>query len=108
MAILHLGLALGAAAFLYVGWASWNAGYGPEIAVVRGLIAFMAVTFVGYIGELIVATAPPARQDAGAEPEQPATEPPTSITSLQRARDEAAASADNDESAPADQQRRAA
>ena len=106
MAILHLGLALGAAAFLYVGWASWNAGYGPEIAVVRGLIAFMAVTFVGYIGELIIATAPPPRQrDQG---DQPAAEPPTSITSLRRARDDDDASADGDASAPADSARRAA
>ena len=44
-----------------MGGVSWNAGYGPEIAVLRGLLAFMAVSLIGYVGELIVATAPPAR-----------------------------------------------
>ena len=62
MPVLQLGLAFAGAAFLYISWASWAAGYGPEVAVLRGLIGFMAVSLVGYIGELIVATAPPPAQ----------------------------------------------
>ena len=62
MFVLRLGLMLAGVAFLYAGWASWSAGYGPEIAVVRGLVAFIAVSLVGYVGELIVATAAPPSQ----------------------------------------------
>lgn len=59
MAVMHLGLAISGIAFLYVGWASWSAGYTPEVAAVRALVAFMAVNFVAYIGQLIVVTQPP-------------------------------------------------
>ena len=59
MPVLQLGLAFAGVAFLYVSWASWEAGYGPDVAVLRGLIAFMAVSLIGYIGELIIATARP-------------------------------------------------
>ena len=62
MPVLQLGLAFAGVAFLYVSWASWEAGYGPDVAVLRGLIAFMAVSLIGYIGELIIATAPPPAQ----------------------------------------------
>ncbi len=62
MPVLQLGLAVAGVAFVYVSWASWAAGYGPDVAVLRGLIGFMAVSLVGYIGELIIATAPPPAQ----------------------------------------------
>lgn len=39
--------------------ASSLAGFPPEIAIVRGVLAFMAISFVGYLGELVVVTAPP-------------------------------------------------
>lgn len=59
MAVMHLGLVFSGFTFLYVGWASWSAGYTPEVAAVRALVAFMAVNFVAYIGQLIVVTQPP-------------------------------------------------
>lgn len=64
MAILQLGLVVGALCFLYVVWASWSAGYPPEVATLRGVVAFGAVAIVAYIGELIVATAPADEQQA--------------------------------------------
>lgn len=74
MPMLTLGLTAAGAAFLYVSWASWSAGYPPEVALLRGLVGFMATALVGYTGELIVATAPPraAEQPAAAEQPQPA------------------------------------
>jgi hypothetical protein len=70
MAVMQLGLTAAAIAFLFVSWASWSAGYGPEIAVVRGLVSFMAVSLLAYVGELVVATAPPVQRqlaDAAAD-----------------------------------------
>lgn len=58
MGVLRLGLIVAALAFVYVTSASWAAGYYPEIAMFRGLLAFMAVSFIGYLGELVVATTP--------------------------------------------------
>lgn len=75
MVILRLGLIVGSLAFLYVGWASWSAGYPPEVASVRGVVAFMAVTIVAYFGELVVATAPEQHQPAASSTDRstPAT-----------------------------------
>ncbi len=95
MAVMHLGLAISGIAFLYVGWASWSAGYTPEVAAVRALVAFMAVNFVAYIGQLIVVTQPPkpaaeeseaeaeASVDDGSSDDRPALEivPPTAADS---------------------------
>ena len=67
MGVLRLGLIVAAFAFVYVTWASWAAGYYPEIAMFRGLLAFMAVSFIGYLGELVVATTPQAEQAEGEE-----------------------------------------
>ena len=67
MGVLRLGLIVAALAFVYVTWASWAAGYYPEIAMFRGLLAFMAVSFIGYLGELVVATTPQAEQAEGEE-----------------------------------------
>ncbi len=73
MPVFRFGLSLAALGFLYVSWASWSAGYWPEVALLRGLVAFMAVSLVAYAGELVVATAqPPAGQQA--EYAQPSAE----------------------------------
>ena len=73
MLILQLSLVLGALACLCVGWASWAAGFPLETALVRGLLAFVALSLPGYVGELIVATAPPWRRpQAGARRQPPA------------------------------------
>lgn len=73
MPVFRFGLSLAAFGFLYVSWASWSAGYWPEVALLRGLIAFMAVSLLAYAGELIVATAPPPVVQQ-AEHAQPAAE----------------------------------
>lgn len=65
---MRLALMLGGIAALYVAGASWSAGYPPEMAVVRGVLSFMAVSFIGYLAELVVVTAPAVASDeAGAE-----------------------------------------
>ena len=43
-------------------WMSSTSGYPIEVAMVRGLLAFMAGSLVSYVAELIVMTAPPPRQ----------------------------------------------
>ena len=60
MLVLRMGLMLGAAAFLAVGALSFQAGYAPDVALLRALGAFCVLGMLGYAGELIVATAPPA------------------------------------------------
>jgi hypothetical protein len=56
---LRIGLVLGALACLYVTGASWVAGYTPEVAIVRGVIAWGALTLLGYAAELVVVMASP-------------------------------------------------
>lgn len=64
MAILRIGLIVGSLGCVYVAWASERAGFPIEVALVRGMVAFLGLTFVAYLGELVVATAPPAEQPA--------------------------------------------
>lgn len=64
MEILRLGLIGGSLAFLFVGWASWSAGFPVEVAAARGTVAFMGVSFIAYLGELVIATAPAATEAA--------------------------------------------
>ncbi len=66
MLILRAGLYLAVLVALYVTWASRGAGYPIEVAALRGLIAFMAVTFVAYLAELVVITAPVPERARGA------------------------------------------
>lgn len=58
MLILRSGLYVAMALALYTTWASSNAGYPIETAMLRGLLAFMAGSFVAYLAELVVMTAP--------------------------------------------------
>ena len=116
MPVLQLALAFAGVAFLYVSWASWAAGYGPDVAVVRGLIAFMAVSLVGYIGELIIATAPPSAQrlpeQAAAPGDEPAAPAESGVPLAVIGNDAGTAPADEDDQALAPatpaQERRAA
>ena len=82
--MLKLGLMLGGIAFLWVSWASWSAGYPPEIAAVRGLIGFMAICTVAYFAELVVSTATPVAGEAaaGGSVAQPAIAPPEQMPAL--------------------------
>jgi len=58
MVIMRLGLTVAALGFLIATIGSMRAGYPAEMALVRGLLSFMALSFVAYLGELIVATSP--------------------------------------------------
>ena len=64
MAVLRLGLTIAALGFLIATIGSVRAGYPLEIALVRGLLSFMALSFVAYLGELIVVTVPPVNAEA--------------------------------------------
>ena len=57
---MRLGLIISAGSFLFVSWASWAAGFPVETAVLRGSIAFIALSFLAYIGGLIAISTPPA------------------------------------------------
>ena len=57
MYLLKFALLIGAGACVYVAWASWSAGYPPEIALTRGVIAFMAFSLLGFVGELTASRA---------------------------------------------------
>lgn len=91
MPMLRAALYGAAAASLYVMYVSWHSGFAPEIAVVRGVIAFMVIAFIGYLAELVVSTVPPAASEsehehaqaarAGAADATPAALPaPSSVT----------------------------
>lgn len=58
MLILRAGLYIAVALAVYATWASANAGYPIETAMLRGLLAFMGGSFVAYLAELVVMTAP--------------------------------------------------
>lgn len=64
MAVLSVGLVVGAVVGAFVSGGSLDRGFPIEVAMVRGVVAFMALAFVGYLGELIVVTAPPRERDA--------------------------------------------
>ncbi len=70
MPMLKLALISGACACLYVAWASWAAGYPPEIALTRGVIAFMAVSLLGFIGELTASRARPTTRPQHQPPDE--------------------------------------
>lgn len=61
MLVLKLGLSIAALAFLGSFALGMRAGFPPELALVRAALAFMAVSFVAYVGELIISTAPPQK-----------------------------------------------
>jgi len=90
MVVMKIGLYAGALAFVGVTWASWSVGYAPELALVRGLFGFMAMSAVGYVGAIVVVTAPrataspaaaaaPEREREDAEPERAAAASPFEI-----------------------------
>ena len=77
MHVFRAGLLLSFVVGVGVTWAAWSAGDLVEIALVRGLLGMIAVAFLGYVGELVVLTAPgdlaaeselEARRRARAEP----------------------------------------
>lgn len=59
MLILRVGLYVSIALAVVATWTSSSVGYPIEVAMVRGLLAFMAGGLVSYVAELVVMTAPP-------------------------------------------------
>lgn len=64
MAFLKLGLVLGAVTGAFVVGGALDQGFPIEVALLRGAAACMVVSFAGYLGELIVVTAPPRMRAA--------------------------------------------
>lgn len=62
MLLLRIGLYAAVLLAVSATWMSTSAGYPVEVAMLRGLVVFMGVSFVAYLGELVVATAPPPRR----------------------------------------------
>jgi hypothetical protein len=87
MPTLTLALVTGAGAFLYAVWGSWLGGYPMPLAIARGAIAFVAVSLLGFLAELAIASLRPQRPAAGI---RTASEP-TPIRPLTRSLEEAAA-----------------
>ena len=56
--LMRIGLLLAAFACVGAAAASWFAGYPPETAIVRGVVAWAAIAFVGLVAEAIVAGTP--------------------------------------------------
>ena len=68
MPMLTLALVTGAGAFLYVAWGSWLGAYPLPLAIARGVIAFVAVSLLGFVAELAIATLRPERLPAAVRP----------------------------------------
>ena len=70
MLILRCGLYLSIVMAVLATWQSSSVGYPFEVALLRGLLAFMAGCLVSYIAELVVMTAPPPARHARRASEQ--------------------------------------
>lgn len=71
MPMLSLALFSGAGAFLYVAWGSWVGGYPPELALLRGVVGFVAMSLFGFVAELTISSVrsrPASGQPAQREP----------------------------------------
>ncbi len=96
MTLLRYGLYIAVAFAVLATWQSTAAGYPIEVALLRGLIAFMASSLVAYFAELVIMTAPPvarpsARAHRGAvrdEDEYEASQP-VSLPAIRAERDAA-------------------
>ncbi|MPZ98543.1 MAG: hypothetical protein GEU80_04235 [Dehalococcoidia bacterium] len=93
MLMMRIGLLAASVAFAFTTWASWDAGFPPELALLRGGLAFMAASFVAYLGELVIATAPPAPPRTAVEVPANTASPPNPSQD-EAARDGADASVD--------------
>src|SRR3546814_6890508 len=97
MLILRCGLLRSIGMAVLTTWQSSSVGYPIEVAMLRGLLAFMAGCLVSYIAELVVMTAPPPARPArrASEPAQTGLEDddefnePTSLPAIRAERDAA-------------------
>ncbi len=92
MLILRAGLYISIAMAVLATWLSSSSGYPIEVAMVRGLLAFMAGSLVAYVAELIVMTAPPPRrlpQQTWHDDEDDEQPEPVSLPAIRSERDSA-------------------
>ena len=71
MLVFKLALLAGACACVVVAGTSWNAGYPPEIALTRGVVAFVAMSVLGFLGQLTASRADGAKTMAPRVPTPP-------------------------------------
>ena len=57
MPLLRAGLVIATVVCLFVTGGALDRGFPIEVALLRGLMAFMAVALLAYLGELVVSTA---------------------------------------------------
>ncbi|MEI7925032.1 MAG: hypothetical protein WCI61_02405 [Chloroflexota bacterium] len=81
MTILSIALVVGAVVGAFVVGGAIDRDFPAEVALVRGALAFMAVAFVGYLGELVVVTAP--KRDRAAEKKPAPAEHPEDAGALE-------------------------
>lgn len=72
MAFLAMALVIGAVSGAFVAGGALDQGFAIEVALVRGVVAFTAIAFAGYLGELVIVTAP--RREEKAAPRAEASE----------------------------------
>lgn len=115
MAFLSMALVIGAVTGAFVAGGALDQGFAIEVAMVRGAVAFMAIAFAGYLGELVIVTAPKReeqatpRADASETSEAPG--PPRTLPSppqLMASAASAAQGADDDNEDDADVELRSA
>lgn len=80
MPFLSMALVIAAIAGAFVTGGALDRGFPVEVSIVRGALAFMAIAFAGYLGELVVVTAPrreraTVKQPAQSEEPQESHEP---------------------------------
>ncbi len=75
MPMLKLALIAGACGCVCVSYASWVAGFPPEVALTRGVAGFMAFSLLGFFAELLAAEKP-AELPLGAQRAEHAAPPP--------------------------------
>ncbi len=76
MLVFRIALLVGAFACVAVAGASWRAGYPPELALTRGVFAFVAMCVLGFLGQLTVARAVDGEPVPPSAPNPPSASPP--------------------------------
>lgn len=92
MLILRIGLYVAIAMAALATWMSASAGYPIEVAMLRGLLAFMACSLVAYFAELVVMTAPPPARPVPvtvADDDEDESTAPVSLPAIRSERDSA-------------------
>ena len=94
MLILRAGLEGAVGLAIIATWQSTSVGYPIEVAMLRGLLAFIAGSLVAYAAELVVLTAPPVHRPRTLEDDDALLDDdedphPVSLTAVRAERDAA-------------------